>query len=852
MEASKKMARGETNQPYYTNLVSRIHADLTDVHHDEYVIDSIRADVSIDGAAVSLHPLAIVRNTNELSVRGKYQLPPPGGNLLHQPADLNLSFRVPQLADYWSSDAGDKIAGFLEGDAQLHLADGSGKGQLNIYGQDIAAQNLVVRHFTTQAVMNGKTIYLNDLTATLSDKDYVGAHGTFSLEKPHHYTGQLIASVADLSVLKPLLKTSGNESELAGALIVNWQGSGDAAAFKNSGQLKLTLDKGRYGGLRSLAANVDATYSPDGLNIPIIFFGSEQMDFQAIAQTNRDSLEISKIQIDQGKAKYAAGYLSVPFIWKNLGSERPIVPSTGNVNVTFQSENLDLKKLFENFGMKAPASGFMSVKLDAQGALTDLRAQLALQMRELRAENLPGLEPASFDLIAQIENRQLALTGKFQQSNIQPVEIEAHLPLNVAQVLADKKVSDQTPLAAKVHLPRSSVNFMRQFVPAVQEIDGDLALDVNVNGTIAQPVLSGSGDMTINVMRFTNATLPALNDFKTRLVFHRDTLSFERFAGQLAGGPFTVSGRITFPKLTAPNIDLQLKANSVLVARNDALTARTDADVRVSGPLGSASVTGNVALTNSQFLKNIDLIPIGLPGRPAPQPPSSQPEFSFPTPPLRDWKFDVAIKTKDRFLIRGNLANGGAIVDLKLIGTGLHPGLQGTVRLEEVEATLPFSRLEIAYGYLYFNPDDSLNPRIDLHGTSLIRDYTVHVYVYGSSLSPEAIFTSEPPLPQEEIISLLATGTTRQELTGNNNVLAGRAAMLLVQQLYRKVFKKGEPTKSNSVFDRLSVDIGQVDPKTGQQTATARYKINQNFVLVGDLGVAGDFRGVLKYLIRFR
>ncbi len=432
------------------------------------------------------------------------------------------------------------------------------------------------------------------------------------------------------------------------------------------------------------------------------------------------------------------------------------------------------------------------------------------------------------------------------------MEIEAHLPLNVAQVLADKKVSDQTPLAAKVHLPRSSVNFMRQFVPAVQEIDGDLALDVNVNGTIAQPVLSGSGDMTINVMRFTNATLPALNDFKTRLVFHRDTLSFERFAGQLAGGPFTVSGRITFPKLTAPNIDLQLKANSVLVARNDALTARTDADVRVSGPLGSASVTGNVALTNSQFLKNIDLIPIGLPGRPAPQPPSSQPEFSFPTPPLRDWKFDVAIKTKDRFLIRGNLANGGAIVDLKLIGTGLHPGLQGTVRLEEVEATLPFSRLEIAYGYLYFNPDDSLNPRIDLHGTSLIRDYTVHVYVYGSSLSPEAIFTSEPPLPQEEIISLLATGTTRQELTGNNNVLAGRAAMLLVQQLYRKVFKKGEPTKSNSVFDRLSVDIGQVDPKTGQQTATARYKINQNFVLVGDLGVAGDFRGVLKYLIRFR
>jgi autotransporter translocation and assembly factor TamB len=191
---------------------------------------------------------------------------------------------------------------------------------------------------------------------------------------------------------------------------------------------------------------------------------------------------------------------------------------------------------------------------------------------------------------------------------------------------------------------------------------------------------------------------------------------------------------------------------------------------------------------------------------------------------------------------------------LRLTGTGLRPALQGLVRLENVEATLPFSRLEIARGFLYFDPSDSFNPKIDLQGTSLIRDYTVHVYVYGTSLSPEAIFSSEPPLPQEEIISLLATGVTRGELVGNNNVLAGRAAMLLVQQLYQKVFKKSQTTttKSNSVFDRLQVDIGNVDPRTGQQTATARLKVNDQFVLVGDLGVGGDFRGMVKYLIRFK
>src|SRR5439155_37132 len=111
---------------------------------------------------------------------------------------------------------------------------------------------------------------------------------------------------------------------------------------------------------------------------------------------------------------------------------------------------------------------------------------------------------------------------------------------------------------------------------------------------------------------------------------------------------------------------------------------------------------------------------------PAPQPPSSRPNFSITQPPFRDWKFDVTIKTKDPFLIRGNLANGGAVSDLHLTGNGLHPALQGWVRLDNVDATLPFSRLEISSGFLYVDPSDPFNPKINMHGRSVIRDYTVN------------------------------------------------------------------------------------------------------------------------------
>jgi hypothetical protein len=76
--------------------------------------------------------------------------------------------------------------------------------------------------------------------------------------------------------------------------------------------------------------------------------------------------------------------------------------------------------------------------------------------------------------------------------------------------------------------------------------------------------------------------------------------------------------------------------------------------------------------------------------------------------------------------------------------------------------------------------------------------------------------------------------------------------MLLVQQLYRKIFKKGEPTQNNAFFNRLNLDVGMVDPRTGRQQATARFRVNDQLVIVGDIGVGGDFRGMLKYLIRFR
>jgi hypothetical protein len=873
LRATKRVVRGDSKRPWFADLRTAMNFDLTGIRYRDYIVDSVEGSFTSSDEVLGFDRLDLRRKQNELNFRGRYLLPAEVSKFASQPVEAEAALNASDAGDFWVADSPSRLRGPLQSQAQISWKQETANGVMWLYGSNLRMRDLVLRQINTQCAISNNVVYLNDLSASLNDTDFFNVTGTLNLRRPYHYSAKIAANVANLSTLQPLLRASGNQNALAGTVKVDWEGSGNAETFKNTGKLNLVLEKGRFGNLQSLQANVDASYSPDGLDVPFIFFATSGMDFQAIARTKDDMLEIDRIQLNQvettprreavrgasgeravpqNQTRYAYGYVSIPFVWKNLGTKSPVIPSSGKVSATFQSQDLDLKKLFTDLGINARTSGFMNARLDAVGTIANLNTRLTLQVRDIRNEYWPKMEPGTLDLTVQATQNQFTASGKLQQPRIQPLEITASMPFDIPKIARARGFSDDTPITAKARLPRSSVNFVRQFVPDLQQLDGDVGLDVDVSGTFGHPVLSGGGDMTVNVARFTNATLPTLRGFNVRVTFRDNALTLDRFAGDLAGGPFTMSGRVTFAKLTEPILDLQMKAQSVLVARNDTLTMRADGNVRVTGPFAAATVSGNVALTNSRFLKNIDLIPIGLPGRPAPQPPAERPEFfSLPGPPFRDWKFDVAIKTKDPVLIRGNLATGEATTDLKLTGTGLKPGLQGVVQMENVEATLPFSRLDVSRGSLTFDPSDSTNPRIDLQGTSVIRDYTVRVYVYGTLLSPQAIFTSEPPLPQEEIISLIATGTTRRELS-SGNVLAGRAAMLLVQQLYRKIVKKGEPTDSNTVFNRLDLDLGTVDPRTGQQQATVRFKITDQLVLTGDVGVRGDFRGKLKYLIRFR
>jgi autotransporter translocation and assembly factor TamB len=653
------------------------------------------------------------------------------------------------------------------------------------------------------------------------------------------------------------------QPKLQGTFTVQWQGAGnfakDAAGPRFSGAAKIKAHQVELNALGPVEADIEGQYSQQAIDFPTFFVSSNGLELRSTISLKDALARVDNIHLRQGQTELLAGYLQLPLDLQKLSAPAGPIPDVDKIDINIASKPLSLDTLFAGIdkSQPAPVQGTVALSILAHGSLSKILAEVKVQGRQLR---VPGklISPADLDVDLTLRDQRLVLDTTLRQPQIQPLTIKGDVPLDLATIVSDKRLDPSSPLALAIELPRSSLGFLGKAIPAVHYIEGNVMTDIKVSGTIGHPVFNGLAELDVPAVRMEDITVPAVRGFQARLVFADKQLRFERFGGDVGGGKFNVDGHVDFTTLTAPTLQIEAKADNVLAVRDDNATVRVNADVKVTGPLATATVSGQIGLTKSRYLKDIDIVPLNLPGKPAPQPPApaeGEPSISITAAPISHWTFDLGIKTDDPFYIRGNLATGSATVDLRLRGTGLQPLLDGYVSVNHLVATLPFSRLEISNGNISFTPDQPLNPVLNLTGTSSVDNYLITIYITGRAKSPTVLFTSEPPLAQEQIVSLLVTGVTTDQLSSNSEALAGKATLLVLQDLYRRTFKKkaspDDAEPKTSLADRVSLNVGEVDPETGKQQASASFKISDTLQFIGDFGVEGDLQGRIKYLIRF-
>lgn len=858
----------------FDGLQAQLGVTFQELRADKYALDSGALDLSIRDDLVEIKTLQIRRGPNAITATAEGTMPRDMKSWAAMPAKASFEVKAPNVAalaaepDLTAPNANLAASGTLS-----NGADGY-EGRI-----DVAADGITVRDFSAESLnvniaIDDNIATIETLSLKLNAADGLTGSGQVGLRKPFTYDARLQGRVRDLSTFNAFVPDM--KGRLAGRLALDWTGQGNIQEIQHTGDVKLTVENGKVADVQAINAEIAGQYSPEFINMPTFRVNTSKGDLSLVIAMGNSTLAIRDILVKLGGKTVVTGSLALPVDLRTPAKPETIIQTSGPVVADIQTTELnlaDLPKLegtasssaspakpagnqspAKKKGARAgpPVRGVVSASLTARGTIDELDARLTVTGRDIYAGAMQTLAPASVDLAVQMAADQLSVKGTVRQPRIQPVEITGSTPMAVEQILKRKKFDQNAPIQLSVRLPRSDMAFISELSPLIRYVEGSAALDVNVSGSVAQPQFDGTADIDLEAVRLRDQNMPAINNLQGDLRFSGSQLTITRFSGSISGGTVNLTGNVQFPKLTEPQFNLQLTSDNALVARSETLTVRVDSDIRLTGPLAAATVAGTIGVTRSRFFKEIEILPIELPGRPAPKPPETTPGFSIDKPPLRDWIFNLAIKTKDPFGIRGNLANGAAHVDLKLIGTGQAPALDGVVRIENFVASLPFSRLSVNRGFVYFSPDDPFVPKLDIQASSEMRDYNIGVYIYGTATAPQTVFSSEPPLPQEDIIALLATGTTVSDLTNNTDALAGRAAVLALQSLYRKVFKTREPSENESLLSRLNVDVGGVDPRTGQQEVTTRFKLGDNFYIIGDLDVGGNLRGQLKYLLRFR
>ncbi len=834
----------------FDGLQSNITASFQDARAERFAADFVTVAVSSSENHATLESLEINRAANKLTASGTCDVPRHASQLQNTSFDARFAIEAPSVNAFYAEP--DLNAPNARLTATGHIShDAAGyAGRVSANAVEIAFRDFSADRLALEIALTENTATIETLNLALNPADGFAGSGHVELRAPFRYDGALQVQLHDLSKFDSLVPNL--KGGLAGSVSLNWSGSGEVRTIRHSGSIDLKVANAEAGdALKAINAEVAGAYSPEFIDVPTLTVTTDKGDFAAAISLRDQLFAVRDIVVKKGKQQLLSGSLSLPLDLRTPGNRQSIVPLTGPVAVNLETSDIVLETLLPQ---PSAASGVAKATITASGTIEAPDAKIHLDARALKIKSAPKLAPATVTLDMTLFENKVALQGRVNQPAINPVEIAGTLPFPVREIIASGKIDEQSPVQLSVRLPQSSVAFLSQAVPMIRYAEGSVSAHVDVDGTIASPALSGALDVDTQALRFVKADMPAISNFRGAVQFAGNEITVSRFGGDIAGGPFDLTGTIQLPKLTEPAFDLRMVSTGALLVRNESLTVRADADVRVIGPFNAASVTGEVGVTRSRFFREIEILPIQLPGRPAPKPPETSPGIAFPNPPLRDWSFNVKIKTKDAFLVRGNLANGQVSLDLALVGNGRSPALEGTVTIQNFVASLPFSKLEVNDSYVYFSQDDPFVPKLDIHGSSTMRDNDIKVYIYGTPADPQTVFTSEPPLPQEDIIALLATGTTASELTGGGDVLAGRALVLATQRLSRMIFKKKAPPaeEKESFLSRFNVDVGGVDPRTGQQEVSTSFKAAERFYLIGDLDVQGNVRGQVKYLLRFR
>lgn len=819
---------------------------------------------TLEVAANLIHRRLVVNNfslrqkDNTLTGNGEVSLQGDWQGLAKAPFLLNLSASLKDLKAL-SALVGppfEEMSGRMSLSSSVTGRDGRLDGFLSL-----EASQMTVRDHPVESGKVEITFAHNEAEVTQcefwSGHDYLRGKGSVAVAPPHAYSGEIQGRLEDVAAYLNLLPAAQMPTVQGGTVQLRWQGDGTAAA--HSGAFQVSLDDlvseqtpsgltGRFAG----------TYSPQN-----VYFSGLELEQGALRFSTQATLAGSGIKLRD--AVLRAGGREVldadvflpldPFaLLAGKSLKEAVLPEKEiYANVTTRGA-LAVRDLLRLAGNDLPAEGTLQLNLKGSGKPASLTLNGRLEGRglALRQENT-STPVTQLDATLQAADGMAALRGTLSPRGLPPLSLQADMPFGFLKT-ADGDLRWMNPegnVSARLQIPRTDLKIFRPFMPSVQHLSGTLAGELSVAGTVGRPTITGGLSLTGGRIK-TSTRDPVIDNLNGRVTFDTTRATIESFTGDIAAGPFTLRGGVTFADFANPQYDLTLTGQKILLARDPGLRLRANVDLRAAGNTTSGSVTGSVRLVDGRVFQRLEITPLLAPS-PVDDAFFVPPRFDGLVPaPFAAWTLDVAIQNETPFTLLGNLAAGEIIPNLRLTGTLGNPFPVGHIELKDARAFLPFTTMDISNGRIDFIESDPWMPQLDVRATAETLDYDVQAFAFGPINERRLILRSDPPLPQEALILLLTAGLPPGAYAGAGfgEAAIGQGGLLLLRAFTRQFEHRG--VDADSLINRLQITSVPPEYQGGRATLRGRFRLWQGLSLMSERDSFGFYNAGATYTLRFK
>ncbi len=648
----------------------------------------------------------------------------------------------------------------------------------------------------------------------------------------------------------------GGIADLAGG----WSGSGEFKTGKHRGELSLAQATWSREAVPPVTAIGGIRYDwPAGFETQGLRLRVNEQTVALEAALADNLLELRHFLWSDGKEELAEGTASLPMPQDFSKWRDTLAKDARPLAVSIKSRVLSLGVLKDWLPAMEKVDPRSTGQLDLQisGTYPEPVVEAVLDIKDLRSPIQPQLPPADLKLVLAGRDGRLTLDGSATAPDFPAAVMKASMAFRPAQWAEVPGRIKEEPVDARVDLPRLDFSRFSSLVPVADRIAGVATGNILVSGTVGKPELKGIIDLTGIGFGFKSDRFPAVEGASASLDLALDRILLKNLKSSVAGGTLQGDGSLTITDGKPGNLDLRFRGNHLPLVRNDVLILRANGDLRLQGPWQQPVLSGSVGVVDSIFYRDIELLPIGSPfvapraaALPRIDPPKAQ--ISAIPEPFRNWAFDVQVSAREPLLIRGNFATGEVTGNVRIGGTFGAPAPDGALEIKNFRAALPFSTLYVRSGTAVFTPASGFDPILEIRGTAEPRPYRVTVYAYGRASDPQLVLTSNPPLPENEIMTLLATGTTTTGLE-DPQAASSRALQLLVEEMRRGRSRIGRRLRPLlGMLDRVDFSLAEADPYSSESFSTATLSITDRWFLSAGIGATGDSRVLAIWRLSFR